>query len=165
MRVLTSELLGDALSLESRMAPGNHKLADLGEVDAAMQEVFTKDQQYVLERISGVEAACVMRITQGVLPEDLDFTPTATEVKMFRSGVRKDLTLLEREAKANGVSLEAQVVIEEVGVLHLREEIRRTRVLANSIREMVTGFTKKDHRMLDAAYIRLQRYAARVGVL
>jgi len=157
MRVLTSELLGTATSLQSRMLEGNHVLAEAGEVDSGMHRVFSKDRVHLLSMIRQDETDQLMQITGGLLPEDLAFTPEATEIKLYRAGVRKGLPTLERRARDEGSSLEQVVVEEEARQKQVTSALTLLKYDTEASRQRVESLLVKDHRTLDAMYLRLLR--------
>ena len=164
MIVQKSELLGDCVGLQSRMLPGNHALGSPIDLKDAELRVFLKDRAWLLSHLKRLESEAVMRYTNGLLPEDLAFTPQATEVRMYRSGVKTNLPMMEKQAAECGLSLEAAVLMEEAAAAQLQEEIRRIRLIAESTTAFIQALTVEQHRKLDATFLILECWRRTAGI-
>lgn len=170
MLIQDSDLLGNNVMLQSRMVPKNHVLVACGNSDSeaqytrALTQVFIDDRTFLLGYIRRLEGEQVMRLTDGVLPEDLGFSPEATEVKLYRSGVTQGLPCLERKVAEQSITLEAAVEQQERHQQVLQEMLRRLKFDAEATVQTVEGLTVEQHHQLDAVYLRLKRFEDRTQV-
>lgn len=170
MLIQDSDLLGNNIALQSRMVARNHVLVGCGHAGSeahyhrSLNQMFIADRTFLLGYIRRLESEQVMMYTGGLLPEDLDFTPEATEVKLYRSGVTQGLPCLERKVAEQGITLEEAAQKVERHHQVLQEMLRRLKFDAEATVQTVESLNADEHRKLDAIYLRLKRFEDRTQV-
>lgn len=162
MRINENALLEDQVSIQSCIL-GTTVLVPKWQKSEGVATVFAQEKVAVKQLALAAVLEVKLTITGGTAPWDLGFTPEATELKIYRSGVKSDAPLIRLKARAerDGVDLEVAAASLENEHTALHKQLASYDRRAEELICKIDSLLPISHRSLEYLWLRVVRHKHR----